>query len=62
MDKIFTNPCRGLQKHLKINYMTRGFSGSIRIREKDDLLVATVELGYPPIKPVDDEELESKYA
>ena len=51
-----------LQKHLRVSYMTRGFSGSIRIREKDDLLVATVELGYPPIKPVDDEELESKYA
>ena len=62
MDKLFTNPGRGLRKQLKIDYMTRGFSGSIRIREKNDLLVATVELGYPPLAPVVDEELEAKYA
>ncbi len=62
LDKIFTNPCRGLKKQLKISYLTRGFSGAIRIREKDDLLVAAVELGYPPIPKVDDPELVAKYA
>lgn len=54
LDKLFTNPCRGLRKQLKIDYLTRGFSGSIRVRERNDLLVATVELGYPPVPPRDD--------
>jgi hypothetical protein len=54
LDKTFTNPCRGLKKQLKIEYTTRGFSGSLRIREKDDTLTATVELGYPPTVAEDD--------
>ena len=54
LDKAFTNPCRGLKKQLKIEYTTRGFSGSLRIREKDDTLTATIELGYPPQVAEDD--------
>ena len=42
LDKVFTNPCRGMLKQLKIDYISRGFSGSIRVRERKDLLVATI--------------------
>lgn len=57
LDKLFTNPCRGLQKKLKIDYVSRGFSGCIRIREKNDALVATIELGYPPVILDDDGDI-----
>lgn len=49
------DPSVGKRKLLKINYITRGFSGNLRVREKDDCLVASVQLGYPPVPPPDDD-------
>jgi hypothetical protein len=49
------DPSPGRTKELKISYMTRGFMGNLRVREKNDLLVASIELGYPPLPPPDDE-------
>jgi len=51
LDDLLSNPCPGVKKTLRINYVTRGFQGAIRVREKDDHLSATLELGYPPIPP-----------
>jgi hypothetical protein len=50
------DPAPGRQKELSIEYITRGFQGNIRVREKNDLLVAAIELGYPPLPPPDDEK------
>ena len=44
----------GVRKWLKIHYVVRGFMGTLRVREKNDLLVAAVELGYPPRPPRDE--------
>lgn len=49
------DPSPGKRKQLKIEYLTRGFTGSIRVREKNDCLVAGIELGYPPMPPPDDD-------
>ncbi len=53
------DPSPGRQKQLQIKYITRGFTGNLRVREKNDYLVAGVELGFPPIPPPDDENLIS---
>jgi hypothetical protein len=56
LNKYFkVDPSPGRQKELAISYLTRGFTGNLRVREKQDLLFAGVELGYPPIPPPDDE-------
>ena len=31
-------------------------AGNVRVREKNDLLVAGIELGYPPRAPPDDDD------
>ena len=57
LNKLFHfDPSPGKRKHLNIQYLTKGFTGNIRVREKNDLLVAGVELGYPPRAPPDDDD------
>jgi hypothetical protein len=51
LDELFSNPCPGAKKTLTVEYVTRGFQGSIRVRERNDFLGAVLELGYPPIPP-----------
>jgi len=51
---LVRDPCPGIHKQLRIEYITRGFYGNVRVREKDDLLVAGVQLGYLPESPQDD--------
>ncbi len=58
LNKIFTNPACGLKGSLWVEYFTRGFSGSIRVKVVNDTLVATIELGYPPLPPVEEEREE----
>ncbi len=53
-DLFKMDPAPGRQKELSIEYITRGFQGNLRVREKNDLLVAGIELGYPPLPPPDD--------
>lgn len=49
-----SDPCPGLRKQLRIEYVTRGFCGNLRVREKDGHLAASIQLGYVP-KPPEDE-------
>ncbi len=59
LNKVFKiDPSPGRQKKLQIKYITRGFTGNLRVREKNDLFVAGIELDYPPIPPPDDENHE----
>lgn len=51
------DPSPGRKKQLIISYMARGFTGNIRVREKEDCLVAAIELGYPPMPPPDDDNI-----
>lgn len=51
--KLFGDPCPGVPKYLRVEYVALGFKGSLRVREKDDLLVAALELGYPPLAAPD---------
>jgi len=51
LDELFSNPCPGAKKNLVVEYVTRGFQGSIRVRERNNCLGACLELGYPPIPP-----------
>jgi hypothetical protein len=51
---LFGDPCFGVSKVLKIYYQTRGFTGTVRVREREGTLVAAVELGFPPEVPPDD--------
>jgi hypothetical protein len=54
LNKLFTiDPCPGMRKQLRIDYVSRGFIGNIRVREKEGLLAASVSLGYMPIPPKD---------
>lgn len=38
------DPCPGLRKQLRVDYTTRGFVGNMRVREKNNLLVAGIRL------------------
>jgi hypothetical protein len=51
--KLFGDPCAGVPKYLRVEYVALGFKGSMRVRERDDLLVAALELGYPPAAEAD---------
>ena len=54
LDKIFSkDPSPGIRKQLKVEYVTRGFVGAVRVREVKDQFVSSVELGYPPV-PLED--------
>jgi hypothetical protein len=53
LNAAFGDPCPGVSKILRISYVTRGFTGALRVREKEDLLVAAVELGYTLTPPAD---------
>ncbi|MEC8392495.1 MAG: hypothetical protein VXZ58_06420, partial [Actinomycetota bacterium] len=48
-EKFSKDPCPGMRKQLRIAYVTRGFVGAVRVRERNDLFVTTVELGYPAV-------------
>eukprot|EP00981_Chlorochromonas_danica_P000589 scaffold135_cov161-Ochromonas_danica.AAC.1 len=57
LTKLFRNdPSPGRKKQLRISYISRGYRGNLRIREKDDYLVAGLELGYPPQATVNDDD------
>ncbi len=56
-DDYLSNPCVGIRKALKFQYVTRGILGCIRVREKDDNLIANVEIGYMPVPPRDEAAL-----
>eukprot|EP01034_Spumella_vulgaris_P024631 gene24631-30999_t len=57
LNKMFLiDPSPGKRKQLRVEYVTRGFTGNLRVREKDDCLVAGIELGYPPVPPPDDDD------
>jgi hypothetical protein len=49
LKKLFGDPCPGVPKFLRINYAALGFTGALRVRERNDCLVAQLNLGYPPI-------------
>ena len=50
LTKAFSkDPCPGMRKQLRIAYVTRGFVGAVRVRERNDLFVTTIELGYPAV-------------
>lgn len=53
---FYVDPSPGKRKQLRVEYMTRGFTGNLRVREKDDLLATAIELGYPPVAPPDDDD------
>ena len=57
LNELFGDPCPGTRKALKVEYVTRGFTGNLRIREKDGYLVAALELGYAPLPPRDEAAL-----
>jgi hypothetical protein len=50
------DPAPGRPKEIQIDYITRGFQGNVRVRERNDLLIAGIELGYPPLPPPDDDK------
>jgi hypothetical protein len=55
LDKIFSkDPALGLRKQLHFKYTTQGFRGNLRVRERDNLMVAGIQLGYPPVPPRDE--------
>jgi hypothetical protein len=54
LTSTFGDPCFGVNKVLKIYYQTRGFTGALRVRERDGTLIAAIELGFPPEIPSDD--------
>jgi hypothetical protein len=47
------DPCPGMRKQLRINYVTRGFIGQTRVRELNDCFITNIELGYPPVPEAD---------
>lgn len=50
LTKAFSkDPCPGMRKKLRIAYVTRGFIGAVRVRERNDLFATTIELGYPAV-------------
>ena len=50
LTKAFSkDPCPGMRKKLRVSYVTRGFIGAVRVRERNDLFVTTIELGYPAV-------------
>ena len=54
LDKIVSkDPCPGIRKQLRVEYVTRGFMGAVRVREVGDGWISNVELGYPPV-PLED--------
>ena len=56
LHRLFSkDPCPGIRKQLRVQYITRGFTGNIRVREKNDTLIAGIDLGYPPLPPADEE-------
>lgn len=50
------DPSPGRNKKLKIFYISRGYTGNLRVREKDDCLAAGLELGYPPHASLGDDD------
>ena len=54
LNDVFGDPCPGTRKSLRVHYVTRGFNGNLRIRERDGYLVAALELGYAPLPPRDE--------
>ncbi len=50
---MFGDPCPGVPKYLRVEYVALGFKGSMRVREKEDCLIAALELGYPPLAAPD---------
>jgi len=58
LNKLFMkDPSPGKRKKLRIEYVTRGITGNLRVRVADDKLVASIELGYPPVPPPDDDDV-----
>jgi hypothetical protein len=45
---LFRDPARGVRKELKLSYTIRGFSGCMRIEERDNYLSSTIQIGYAP--------------
>lgn len=56
LDALFSDPCPGRRKQLKIEYSARGFMGNIRVHEKNDFLAAKLEIGFPPQAERDEAE------
>ena len=49
LERLFRDPCPGIRKQLKIGYMVRGFSGTLRLDEHPmNHLRASLRIGYPP--------------
>jgi len=52
--KVFSkDPCPGMRKQLRVCYVTRGFVGTVRVPEKNDLFITNIDLGYPPVAEAD---------
>mmetsp|Transcript_7656 Transcript_7656/g.17496 ORF Transcript_7656/g.17496 Transcript_7656/m.17496 type:complete len:1090 (-) Transcript_7656:8-3277(-) len=64
LQKLFkVNPLRGYRKMLRVGYVARGLSGTLRLPDKDGRLVADLFVGYPAKPPTprlsfDDDEAE----
>ncbi len=54
LEHAFGDPCPGVRKRLYLEYLTRGFTGCVRVRENNDCLVATVELGFEDLAYAED--------
>ena len=55
LESVLENPCPGFcKKELRIDYTTRGFIGCVRLREKNDHLIGSLQLGYRTEVPADD--------
>lgn len=50
------DPSPGKRKQLRISYITKGYIGNIRVREKRDFLIAGIMIGYPVVPPPDDDD------
>lgn len=53
LNMMFGDPCPGVRKQLAVFYVVRGYKGCVRVRERDNKLMAKIELGYPPTPPPD---------
>ena len=55
---LFRDPCRGVRKKLSIEYVVRGYMGTMRVNSQDGHLLADLDLGYPVQEALDEETIK----
>ena len=48
LDALFRDPCRGVRKKLSVEFVVRGYMGTMRLSTTDGHLDADLDLGFPP--------------